>query len=225
MTAASPPTALGARARARRGGLTDAQIDYADACATLYGRLTERLGSKAAFHPVEVVEVCGSCGANARTVVGGAWPPGARQREPTEERCARCDAPWTPREVTTLREPGPHSPGASDGYLDAMEKLCVLRPAIERRPPRRSARAWAQHIEAWQLFLDRRVGSMPLIAQMKAATEPDAPLPWTEGHVRGMIERARVVVVQRMRRRARRGEAPRLRALGLLPPRGGPRLP
>lgn len=171
-----------------------------------------------------MVEVCARCGANTRTVVGGAWPAGARQPSPTKEVCARCGDLWTSREVTLLREFEGVRRGASEGYLEAMERLAVLRPALERRPPSRSAAEWAQHLEAWRLFLDRRIGSIPLIAERKAAYEPEAPLPWTEGYVRGMIERARAVVVQRLRRRARRGEAARLRALGLRPPRGGPRL-
>ena len=160
-------------------------------------------------HPILVREVCGHCGSAARTVLDQRWVErGATWLSWTRTQgrivCAHCERAWKPVDITERRLPAGAWIEVEERIWHAMRIRRRYGPVFERRPRALSRGEWDQHLVAWVCFLDLgSAAAVAALAAQQARELPPAAYPWTAQAVGAMVDRARLIVTDRLRRRGR----------------------
>lgn len=144
---------------------------------------------------------------------GPATKEGKKGRE--REVCASCHRAWKPmlltsavrpsrslrmRKQSTKRAPPRDRTGS---FIARLDDWAWVRPIFENRPYDYTLPDWEAHQLVLIAYHDDRWGTYRSVAELGEKLMPGAPRGWSLDIVRGMLERASIVIERRVRRRSR----------------------
>jgi len=147
--------------------------------------------------------ICARCKGGPKTIeFRGKRLPG---RWHLVEICASCRQPWTQDESGEFDVPkagGGPSPDPERHLVRDLDEYEYLRSIMDNRPRAWEADRWSFALQAWRVYLHPKIGSYQSAAEYANGlkVQPAFPEWWTRDIVWRWVNRARLVVKQRMGR-------------------------